>query len=82
MLRAPVYSFVVDGIHSNDIANELALSDICVRAGHHCTEPFHRSLGLSSTLRMSTGVHTQKWEIHMFFAKLLEFCLNFGYRVK
>jgi SufS family cysteine desulfurase len=73
VLRAPVYSFVVEGVHSNDIADALALSNICVRAGHHCTEPLHRSLGLSSTLRMSTGIHTHKWEIDLFFTKLVEF---------
>jgi cysteine desulfurase / selenocysteine lyase len=71
--RAPVYSFVVEWVHSNDIADALALGDICVRAGHHCTEPLHLSLGLNSTLRMSTGIYTTRADIDSFFRELLQF---------
>lgn len=70
MARAGVFSFVVQGQHSNDVADALATLDICVRAGHHCTEPFHRSLGLSGTLRMSISMYNTQEDLEKFFDAL------------
>jgi len=44
--RLGVFSFVFAEKHPNDIAELLADSNICVRAGHHCTDPLHQSLGI------------------------------------
>ncbi|USN59506.1 MAG: aminotransferase class V-fold PLP-dependent enzyme [Candidatus Peribacteria bacterium] len=38
--RVSVFSFIVDGVHSLDVADYLADHDICIRAGQHCAEPF------------------------------------------
>jgi cysteine desulfurase/selenocysteine lyase len=38
--RVGVFTFVIPGIHSHDIAEYLAENNICVRAGQHCAEPF------------------------------------------
>lgn len=44
--RLGVFSFVFENHHPNDVAEMLADAGICVRAGHHCTDPLHHSLGI------------------------------------
>lgn len=66
-LRLWVFSFVFENHHPRDIADALADVDICVRAGHHCTEPLHNHFGLPATLRMSTYLYTTKNDIDRFF---------------
>lgn len=56
-------SFVVEGIHAHDIADILGSNGICVRAGHHCAEPLHRSLGIDASVRASVGIYTTEEEI-------------------
>lgn len=58
---------MVAGKHASDIADGLALQHICVRAGHHCTEPFHRSLGIGGTVRMSFSLYTTESDVVRFF---------------
>ncbi len=40
--RGPLATFYIKGIHSNDIAELLNNSNICIRSGHHCCQPLHR----------------------------------------
>lgn len=68
--RMGVFSFLVLGHHANDVAESFAEKDICLRAGHHCTEPFHRSLDLSGTVRMSISIYTTAEDVQKFFAHL------------
>ncbi len=51
--RAPLATFHIKGIHSNDIAELLDNSNICIRSGHHCCQPLHRFYGITSTARAS-----------------------------
>jgi cysteine desulfurase/selenocysteine lyase len=51
--KAAVVAFALDGAHPHDIASLLDGEGICVRAGHHCTQPLHKRLGLSATVRAS-----------------------------
>ena len=51
--RAAVVAFTVDGVHPHDLASLLDADGICVRAGHHCTQPLHRRFGLQATARAS-----------------------------
>lgn len=50
-------SFVIDRIHPHDLTEILGNQGICLRAGHHCTQPLHRKLGLNSTARISVGIY-------------------------
>ena len=68
--RCGVFSFVFSGIHANDVADALAEQGICVRAGHHCTEPLHTSLGLSGTVRASLGVYSTEEDVVKLFDAL------------
>ncbi len=42
--RAPIISFVVEGVHSHDVGAYLSDAGIAVRAGTHCARPLHRAL--------------------------------------
>jgi cysteine desulfurase/selenocysteine lyase len=55
--RGALVSFAVDGVHPHDVAEILGRQGICVRAGHHCTQPLMRRLGVGATSRASFGVH-------------------------
>lgn len=71
-LRLWVFSFAFEQHHPRDIADVLAEKNICVRAGHHCTEPLHHHYGLPATLRMSLYIYNTKADIDAFFTAFLE----------
>jgi len=68
--RAALAAFHVEGLHANDIAALLDSSGICIRSGHHCTQPLHRHYGLSGTARASLGFTTTPDEIDRFAEEL------------
>ena len=51
--RAGILSFTVEDVHPHDVAQVLDSEAICVRAGHHCTQPAMRRFGLIATARAS-----------------------------
>ena len=51
-------SFSRDGVHPHDIGQCLDSKGVCVRAGHHCTKPLLRSMGVQSTARASAYLYT------------------------
>lgn len=52
-IDAPMITFNIQGIHSHDTASVLDKHKICVRAGHHCAQPMHKWLKISSSVRVS-----------------------------
>ena len=61
--RGPLATFFIKGIHSNDIAELLDNSNICIRSGHHCCQPLHRFYGIKSTARVSLSFISTPSEI-------------------
>ena len=55
--RAGVVSFNYGEIHPHDLATVLDQEGVCVRAGHHCTQPLMRRLGAAATCRASFYVY-------------------------
>lgn len=55
--RGGVLSFNVDGIHPHDVAQILDADGICVRAGHHCTQPVMARYGVAATTRASVYLY-------------------------
>jgi cysteine desulfurase / selenocysteine lyase len=55
--RAGVVSFTYGDIHPHDLATILDRDGVCVRAGHHCTQPLMRRLGVPATARASFYVY-------------------------
>ena len=56
-------AFNVDGIHPHDVASILDMSNVCIRAGHHCAQPLLAYLGESSTCRASVAFYNDKQDI-------------------
>lgn len=61
--RLGVFSFVFEDRHPNDVAEQLADAGICVRAGHHCTDPLHQSLGIWGSLRASLYIYNTREDV-------------------
>lgn len=61
--QVPIISFVMEGVHPHDLATYLDSVGICVRAGHHCTQPLMRCLGVQSTVRASFAFYNTFEEV-------------------
>ncbi|BET65603.1 cysteine desulfurase [Opitutales bacterium ASA1] len=61
--RAGAVSFTMDGVHPHDIGTILDSEGVAIRAGHHCTQPLMRRLGLSATARASFGLYNTTTEV-------------------
>ncbi len=68
--RGALAAFHVEGVHANDIAALLDSAGICIRSGHHCTQPLHRHYGLSASARASLSFTTTPEEIDRFADEL------------
>jgi cysteine desulfurase/selenocysteine lyase len=68
--RAALATFTVDGVHAQDLSTLLDQSGIAIRSGHHCTQPLHRILGVTSTARASLYFYNTREEIDVFIAAL------------
>ncbi len=68
--RGPLATFYIKGIHSNDVAELLDNSNICIRSGHHCCQPLHRFYGINSTARASLSFISTPSEIDSFTEEL------------
>lgn len=61
--KVSVISFVVEGVHPQDIGVILDQQGIAVRTGHHCTQPLMKRFGIPGTSRASFAVYNTKEEI-------------------
>jgi len=61
--RGGIVSFDVEGVHPHDVAQILGWEGVAVRAGHHCTQPLMRALGVPATTRASFYLYTLPEEI-------------------
>ena len=68
--RGALAAFHVEGLHANDMAALLDSAGICIRSGHHCTQPLHRHYGLSGSARASLSFTTTPEEIDRFADEL------------
>ncbi|MDO4910673.1 MAG: SufS family cysteine desulfurase [Corynebacterium sp.] len=62
-LRGGVVSFVVDGIHPHDMGQVLDDHGVCIRVGHHCAWPIHRTMNVQSTARASFYLYNTEDEV-------------------
>ena len=61
--KASVVSFVMDGVHAHDVASVLDFNGVAVRAGHHCTQPLMKRMGVTATSRASFAMYNRIEEI-------------------
>ncbi len=70
--KVSVISFVLEGIHPQDIGIILDQQGIAVRTGHHCTQPLMQRLGIPGTARASFSVYNTFEEIDALVAGILK----------
>ena len=76
--KAAIISFLVEGIHSYDVATILDRAGVAVRVGHHCAEPLMARFGVEATLRASIGLYNTEAEIDSLAAALAKAKAVFG----
>lgn len=70
--KASLVSFIIDGIHPQDIGILLDNRGIAVRTGHHCAQPLMHRFGIPGTVRASFAMYNTKAEIDELVAGLLK----------
>lgn len=65
-------SFVLEGVHPHDLTQVLGEQGICLRAGHHCTQPLHRFLGVPASSRLSVALYNTEEEIDRLAPAIME----------
>ena len=68
--RGALATFLVDGVHANDIAALIDASGICIRSGHHCCQPLHRLYDVTASARASLSFTSTFEEIDRFSEEL------------
>lgn len=61
--RVSLISFLIDGLHPQDIALWLDQQGIAVRAGHHCAMPLMSALGVPGSVRASFAFYNTQDEV-------------------
>jgi len=61
--KTSVVSFIVDGVHPQDIGILLDNYGIAVRTGHHCCQPLMNRYEIPGTVRASFGMYNTKEEV-------------------
>lgn len=68
--RTGIVSFVVDGVHAQDLGVLLDEQGVAIRTGHHCTMPLLRRLGVTTAARVSVAAYTSEQDIAAFETSL------------
>ena len=68
--KVSVISFVVEGVHPQDLAILLDNQGIAVRTGHHCAQPLMQRLCIVGTTRISFAAYNTIQEIDAFMEAL------------
>jgi cysteine desulfurase / selenocysteine lyase len=61
--KSGIVSFTIDGVHAHDIAQVLDHHGVAIRAGHHCTMPLHKRLGIVASARASFYLYNTVEEV-------------------
>ena len=63
--RTNILSFVIEGVHSSDLAFILTKQKVALRSGHHCCMPLMKALNLKSgTVRASFSAYNTKKDVY------------------
>jgi len=61
--RGGLVAFNVDGVHAHDLSSILNEYGVAIRAGDHCTQPLHDTLGAAASARASFYVYNTVEEV-------------------
>ena len=63
-------SFVVDGVHSQDIGLLIDQLGVAIRTGHHCAQPLLAQFGVDATCRASFAAYNTPEEVDVLVESL------------
>jgi cysteine desulfurase/selenocysteine lyase len=76
--KAPVVSFVMDGVHAHDIGTIVDQEGVAVRTGHHCAQPVMDFFGVNATTRASFALYNTREEVDALATALRKVRRMFG----
>jgi cysteine desulfurase / selenocysteine lyase len=68
--KGPVISFILDGVHPNDLGTIIDHHGVAVRTGHHCAMPVMQFFNVPATARISFAAYNLRTEIEVFLDAL------------
>jgi cysteine desulfurase/selenocysteine lyase len=68
--KAGVLSFVIEGLHPQDLGVLLDSQGVAIRTGHHCAMPVMQYYGLAGTARASFAFYNTQDDLDRFFKAL------------
>lgn len=66
--KGAILSFNLEGAHHSDVSQILDQQGVAVRAGHHCTQPLMKRLGVPGTIRASFSVYNNEDDVEALIA--------------
>lgn len=66
--NSSVLSFIIEGVHHQDVATLLDQQGIAVRAGNHCAHPLMDALGVKGTIRASFAAYNTAEDVERLVA--------------
>lgn len=76
-LRIACFAFIIDNIHTHDVAYLLAKENICVRAGQHCASGIAEVLGVAGSTRATFGVYNTSQDVDRIMQSLDQIYIKF-----
>lgn len=76
--KSAIVSFILRGAHPHDVATILGQQGVCIRAGHHCTQPIMDFFDIAGTVRASFSIYNTCEDIDKLVAGLKQVQLIFG----
>jgi cysteine desulfurase/selenocysteine lyase len=61
--KSAIVSFILRGAHPHDVATILGQNNVCIRAGHHCTQPIMDFFEIAGTVRASFSVYNDEEDV-------------------
>ncbi|WP_224333255.1 aminotransferase class V-fold PLP-dependent enzyme [Haloprofundus halobius] len=61
--RGGLVAFNLDGVHAHDLSSIVNDYGVAIRAGDHCTQPLHETLGVAASARASFYLYNTRDEI-------------------
>jgi cysteine desulfurase/selenocysteine lyase len=61
--KGGIVTFLLEGLHPDDVAKALDIQGVAVRSGHHCAMPLHARLGISASTRASFYLYNTPEEV-------------------
>jgi cysteine desulfurase/selenocysteine lyase len=78
--KSGIITFVMEGVHPDDLSRLLDVQGIAVRAGHHCAMPLHSRLNISASCRASFYLYNSLDEVTALADELARIQQKFGSR--